>query len=80
MKQKNNVVELDCDTNLHIPPDKILQQATGELQECLLIGIDQEGNEYFAASYAVKDHPRMLWLMERFKFFLMENAQEEESE
>ena len=67
---QNNVLYLRGITKLDLPPDRILEQAIGDLQGVVVLGYDKEGNEYFAASYA--DGGEVLWLMERLKKKLLE--------
>jgi hypothetical protein len=63
------VVELDCETTLEIPPDKVLKAAVGKLDHVLVLGYDKHGDEYFAASMV--DRAKILWLVERFRLDLL---------
>lgn len=50
---EDNIVELGCITRLDIPPEKILSRAIdADLQSVVIVGYDQDGNEYFASSVA----------------------------
>jgi hypothetical protein len=60
-----NVINFTGITKLDLPPDRILDQAKGQLQGVVIIGYDNEGKEFFASSYA--DGGTVLWLMERLK-------------
>lgn len=56
-------------TRHDLPPDRILEEAKGELEGCLILGFDKEDRFYFASSYA--DGGLLLWLMEACKAELM---------
>jgi len=62
------VVELGGVTRLDLPPDRVLEKAKGKLTGVVIIGYDEDGDEYFASSYA--DGGTVLWLMERAKLRL----------
>ena len=68
------VVNFTGITKLDLPPDRILDQAKGELDGVVIIGYDKDGNEYFASSYA--DGGTVLWLMERCKTKLLHVIEE----
>lgn len=57
-------------TRLDTPPDRVLDAALGKLTEVVVVGYDQEGNEYFASSKA--NGADALWLLERGKHRLMQ--------
>ena len=65
-----DVVNLGCVTKLDLPPDRILEQAIGQLEGVVVLGYDKDGQEYFASSYA--DGGDVVWLMERLKKKLLE--------
>ena len=65
----SNVVYLKTVTRLDLPPDRILEQAIGNLEGVIVIGYDKDGQEYFASSYA--DGSDALWLLERCKKALL---------
>lgn len=68
-----DVVTLNVETTLDIPPEKILNAAlAADLQMVVVIGIDAEGREYYASSSA--NSPDNVWLVERFKLFLLSEA------
>lgn len=67
-----DVVDLPVITTLDLDPDRLLQKAIGKMQRVLIIGIDKDGEEYFASSVA--DGGTVLWDMERAKFKLMVEA------
>jgi hypothetical protein len=49
----DNVIELGCVTKLDLPPEKILRKALEhDLLSVVIVGYDQDGNEYFASSVA----------------------------
>lgn len=63
-----DVIELDCYTRLDLPPDKILENAKEKLNSVVLIGWDEQGELYFAGSYA--DARDVLWIIEKAKQLL----------
>ena len=66
----SNAVVLNTVTKLDIPVDRVIDQAkVAGLAGVVVLGYDQEGNEYFASSYA--DGAAVLWLMERLKLQLL---------
>lgn len=64
------VVQLNGITRLDLPPDRILNDAIGQLESVAIIGYDTQGNEYFATNLA--DGGTVLWLLERSKKSLLE--------
>ena len=57
-------------TTLDTPPDRILEQALGELDKAVICGIDKNGELYFASS--TSQLPDILWLLEKVKQDVME--------
>lgn len=56
------VIDLPVITTLDIPPEKILRRASkANLTDVLVLGWDEAGDFYFAASQA--DGPNNLWLL-----------------
>lgn len=72
-----DVIVLGGPTRLDLPPDRVLEAATGELETVLVLGYDHEGNEYYAASTA--DGGTLVWLTERFKTKLVLGDFDDES-
>ena len=71
----SNVVVLGGITKLDIPPERVLSAALeAELSEVVIMGRDQEGNEYFASSIA--DGADVIWLAERMKLKLISGEYE----
>lgn len=66
----DNVVDFGGITKLDLPPDRVLEGAKGRLDSVVIMGFDQDGNEYFASSKA--DGGEVMWLMERCKKQLLE--------
>jgi tryptophanyl-tRNA synthetase len=65
------VVEPVFVTKLDLPAERILRKATeNNLSEAIVIGLDQDGNLYFASSNA--DGADVLWLIELAKKRLLE--------
>jgi hypothetical protein len=67
-----DVVNFTGITKLDLPPDRLLDAAVGKLDRVLIIGIDKDGDEYFASSCA--DGGTALWDMERAKLKLLREA------
>lgn len=67
--ETDNVIYLDLDTRLPIPPNRVLEGAIGQLKEVVLIGVTKNGEEYLAASDS--DPKLMSWLIERAKYKIM---------
>lgn len=63
------VVELSVITTLPLDPDRLLEKAIGKLDRVLIIGIDKDGEEYFASSDS--DGGTCVWDMERAKLKLL---------
>ena len=68
---KSNVIELPVITRLDIPPERILKRAKkADLREVVVVGVDNDGEFYFASSVA--DGGSVLWLFEKAKKELLE--------
>lgn len=64
------VVELNMETRLDIPPERVLKAALDGKMKCVVVlGIAEDGSEYFASS--VGDGSEILWFMERAKLKLL---------
>lgn len=62
MSDTSNVVEFTGITQLHVPAERILEQAKkAELGSVVIIGEDADGEFYFASS--IPDGPNVLWLL-----------------
>ena len=66
----SNVIRFNGITRLDISAEVVLQSAVGKLQGVILVGLDNDGKEYFDSSYA--DGGTALWLLERLKKKLLE--------
>jgi hypothetical protein len=65
------VVDLNVVTKLDLPPEKVLNKAADvKFLDVVILGFDEEGDFYFAASSA--DGGDVLWLLEMAKKQLME--------
>lgn len=68
-----DVIDAHIVTSLDIPVERILARAAeANLKTVVVIGWDQDGDPYFAASIA--DGPEVLWLLELTKQRLFEVA------
>jgi hypothetical protein len=65
----SNVIPIGGYTKLPIDPNNVLNSAIDKLDFVFLAGIDKDGSSYFAASGT--DINETLWLIEKFKFKLM---------
>jgi hypothetical protein len=70
-----DVIDFDGGTRGDIPVDRVLDAAK-KLQMVCVMGITEEGQEYFASSSG--DYKENYWLASRFKEILMEMASNEE--
>lgn len=70
MPNGSNVIRFPGVTRLDIDPDRVLQEAIGNLEGVVIAGCDKDGNHWFASSYA--DGGETLWLLEALKKRLME--------
>jgi hypothetical protein len=66
----NKVVNFPGVTRLDLPADRVLEGATGELDQVVVIGYHKDGSEYFASSIA--DGGTVNWLLDRMKLSLLE--------
>lgn len=64
------VVYLNCETTLDIPPDRVLEGAIGQTEQVIVIGADSNGKLYFASSYG--DQTKTLWLLKKAEKVLLE--------
>lgn len=65
-----DIVELDTITSLDIPAERVLRKASeADLKSVVVLGYDEDGEEYFASSLA--DGGDVVWLMERAKMKLL---------
>lgn len=51
--------------------DNVLEQAVGNYDQVLILGWDKEGNLDARATLGLKDGGDVLWLMETFKYKLL---------
>lgn len=71
----DNIHVLPMTTRLPLTPERVLSAALKEpLKRVLVIGVEEDGTEYFATSEP--DGAVMLWDMERCRHRLMKNADE----
>jgi hypothetical protein len=72
----NNVVRFTGISALPLDPDRLLEEAIGQMDRVLIIGIDKDGDEYFASSDP--DGGTAIWDMERAKLKLLRLADKED--
>ncbi len=67
-----DVITLDVQTRLDIPPERVLEGAAKvDLESVVIIGCEQDGTYYIASSEA--DSRDILWLLEIYRHHLMES-------
>jgi hypothetical protein len=67
----DNIVFFDGVTRLDIPPERVLNSAKeANLENCVVIGWEKNGDFYFASSIA--SGPEVIWLLELAKKKLLE--------
>lgn len=65
-----DVIYGDFITRLDLPAERVLSGAqAADLRSVVILGYDQDGNEYFASS--MSDGGTVLWLMERARLKLL---------
>lgn len=64
------ILDFNGITTLDLDPDRVLAKAGGNLRGVVVLGYDQDGDFYFASSYA--DGGDVLWLLEVAKKKLLE--------
>ena len=69
----SNVEQLDVVTLVDIEPDQVLNGAMGKLDHVIIIGVEDNGEKYFASSSG--DQAENLWLIEKFKQFLLDESE-----
>lgn len=67
---KSNVKVLNMLTKLDIPPDRLLINAIGNMEDVVIIGWDKNNEFYFSSSQA--NGGDILWLIELAKKRLLE--------
>ena len=66
----SNVVELNCQTTLDLPAERVLMNALeADLDTAVVIGYDKQGDLYFASTTA--DGGNVVWLFEKGKLALL---------
>ena len=67
----NNVIPIGCVTRLDLPVDQVLEQTKRMgLEGVVILGYFENGDQYFASTYA--DGGAVLWLLEMCKKQLLE--------
>lgn len=70
----NEVINFPGITRLDLDPDDVLAGAVGKLSEVVVIGFDQDGNDFFASSNA--DATQVHWCLARAQWRLMRMCDE----
>jgi hypothetical protein len=60
------------ETSQDLPPDQVLEQALGKLQRVVVLGIQEDGRLYTAASAGTI--PEALYLLEKCKKILIDHG------
>ena len=75
----DNVIPFDGVTVGDVPVEQVLKGAEeANLDMVVVLGFEPDGEEWFASSTG--DLSEVLWLLERFKAFLMSRTYDEEDE
>lgn len=61
----SKIIDFPGETLSEIPTNLVLEAAKGKLETVIVIGLDADGNEYFASSTSYNAH--VIWLMECIK-------------
>lgn len=61
MSDPSKVVLFPGITTLDLPPDRLLENAVGQLTEVIILGYDKDGKFYFSSSKA--SGPEALWTL-----------------
>jgi hypothetical protein len=73
---KDNIINFPTNKNADIDPDAVLNGATGELRQVLVLGVCHNGDDW--VSCHTNDPAQILLLIERFKFKLLSGVYDEE--
>ncbi len=71
----SNIIPLNNVTKLDLPVNRILENAKNNLEGVIIVGYDNEGEQYFASSYP--DGGTVLWLIEQCKLALLTISNED---
>jgi hypothetical protein len=71
-----NILSFEGITTLDLDPDMVLQNNIGKLEGFVLVGYTTDGKEYLCSTFG--DTPTILWLLERAKKQILENADDDE--
>lgn len=65
----SKVVFIDRPTTLSLPPDRVLQAAVDNLAKAIVVGVDKEGQFYFASSVGDDNGglAEVNWLLDKAK-------------
>lgn len=66
---EDNVVDFPGSTTLDLDPDDVLRSALAKLDGVVILGVDKDGDYYFASSLG--NTREVLWMVEQFKRFLL---------
>ena len=70
------IIEFTGDTCVDLPPENLLEKAKGwEMEHCLVIGYDDEGDLCFGGTTC--ETSDILFLLERAKMYLMDGVNNE---
>ena len=73
----DNVIPLGNVTTLDMPPDRILQQAIGEMSDVMVVGWDHDGELYVRTNFS--DGGAVLWLLEKVRQELLKCTEDSNS-
>lgn len=71
----DNVIELDCDTRIDLPPDRILTAALGQIDACaIVLGLREDGATYMA--FSTGDAAQIVFMLDRAKMDIMKSFED----
>ena len=63
------IIPLGMVTRLDLPVERVLEQAKDQMRDVVIMGWDQDGELYFASTFA--DGGEVMWLLEKCKAALL---------
>lgn len=67
--KKDNLIILNMETRLDIPVDRVREAAEKNCEKLIIVGIDKDGNDYYAANFA--DAALTYYLVSKFRYKLI---------
>ena len=78
--KEDKVIFIDRPTTLGLPPERVLEAAVGHLDKAIVVGLDKNGDLYFASSIGDDQGglAEVNWLLDKAKcqLFRMDDLEE----